>query len=361
MGAKDNKPLIVIVDDNPANLKIGKNILAERYATATAPSAEKLFNILENNHPAMILLDIDMPEMNGYEAIKVLKSKSETADIPVIFLTARTELDDEITGFSMGAIDYITKPFQPLILLKRIEVQLLIATQQKSLEEYATKLEQMVKEKTQDIYDLQNALLKTIAELVECRDGITGAHIERTQWMIIIILEEIEKQGLYQEETKNWDKTILRHSSQLHDVGKISINDNILRKTQALSKDEFEEIKKHTTIGKQIIEKIESLTKKSEFLNFAKILTVSHHEKWDGSGYPNGLKGDEIPLLGRIMAIADVYDALISVRPYKEALTHEKACKIIENSAGIHFDPVLIDIFRNVKDKFDMIVKKVGN
>ena len=355
---EDKRDLIILIDDNLTNLKIGKNILGEKYAVATAPSAEKLFNILEHNYPAMILLDIDMPEMNGYEVIKILKSKPQTCDIPVIFLTSKTESDDELTGLTLGAIDYITKPFQPALLLKRIEVHLLVEVQQKTLKkqtamlkQFSDNLQKMVDEKTQDVLNLQDALLKTIAELVECRDDITGGHIERTQLLIKIILEEISKLDMYREEIKDWDINLLLQSCQLHDVGKISISDNILKKCESLTAEEFEEMKKHVRFGEEIIERIEELTEKSHFLNYAKIFVSSHHEKWNGSGYYRGLKGNEIPLLGRIMAIADVYDALISERPYKKSFSHEEACKIIEDNAGIHFDPILVDVFRKIKDR----------
>jgi putative two-component system response regulator len=348
----NEKKLILLVDDNPANLRIGKNVLVEKYAVATAPSAEKMFSLLENNSPALILLDVDMPEMNGYEAIKILKSKPQTKDIPVIFLTARTESDDELEGLSLGAIDYIIKPFQPQLLLKRIEVHLLVEAQRKELQYFNENLQKMVEEKTQSILDLQNALLKTMAELVECRDDITGGHIERTQRGIKILLKELERSGIYREQTNGWDINLLLQSSQLHDVGKISIDDNILKKPGKLTDEEFAEMKKHASFGEQIIEKIETLAKESDFLNYAKIFAASHHEKWNGSGYPRGLKGDEIPLLGRIMAIADVYDALTSVRPYKKAFTHEEAVRIITEGSGTQFDPALVDVFLRAEEQF---------
>jgi putative two-component system response regulator len=349
---EDVKKYVILVDDNPANLKLGKNILSEKYRVATFPSAQKMFSILENNHPDIILLDIDMPRMNGYEAIKILKSKPETKDIPVIFLTARTESDSELEGLSLGAIDYIIKPFQPSLLLKRIEVHLLVQAQRKTLEKQSTELknfndnlQKMVEYKTESVTELQKALLKTIADLVECRDDITGGHIERTQRGISIMLEELEKSGVYREETKDWDMNLLLQSCQLHDVGKISIEDNILKKPGRLDKEEFEEMKKHTVFGERVIEKIETLAKESDFLKYAKIFASSHHEKWDGTGYPRGLKGNEIPLLGRVMAIADVYDALTSVRPYKKAFTHEEAVRIIAEGGGTHFDPALVELF----------------
>ena len=353
------KDLIILVDDNPSNLRIGKNVLTENYSVATAPSAEKMFALLENNMPALILLDIDMPGMSGYEAIKILKSDPKTRDIPVIFLTAKTESDDELEGLSLGAIDYIIKPFQPPLLLKRLEVHLLVAYQRKILEKYAAELgnfnanlRKMVEDKTQNVLDLQNALLKTMAELVECRDDITGGHIERTQRGVKIILEEIRERGVYQDEARNWDVNLLLQSCQLHDVGKISISDNILKKPGKLTDEEFEEMKKHALFGEQIIEKIEALAKESDFLDYAKIFAASHHEKWNGSGYPRGLKEQNIPLLGRIMAIADVYDALTSVRPYKKAFTHEEAAKIIQDGSGVQFDPLLVEVFTQASDRF---------
>jgi putative two-component system response regulator len=300
-----------------------------------------------------------MPGMDGYETIKALKADPETKEIPVIFLTARTEADSELAGLSLGAIDYITKPIQPSLLLKRIEVHLLVAAQKIILEKQAAELkffndnlQKMVDEKTKDIMETQNALLKTMAELIEYRDDITGKHIERTQNGLRILLEEIKSNNIYPDETKDWDIDLLIQSCQLHDVGKISISDRILKKPGKLSNEEFEDMKIHTQIGKQIVEKIEAMTEKSEFLKFAKIFAASHHENWDGTGYPHGLKGREIPLLGRIMAIADVYDALISLRPYKQAYTHEEAVKIISEGSGTQFDPVLVDLFLKTAENF---------
>jgi len=348
----EEKKLIILVDDNLVNLKNGINILEERYAVATAPSAKKLFALLENCSPDLILLDVEMPEMSGYEAIIILKDKPETRNIPVIFLTGKTESDDELEGLSLGAIDYIAKPFNPILLLKRIEVHLLVEQQKNALKNFNDNLQEMVQEKTQHVIDLQNALLKTIAELVECRDDITGGHIERTQKGLKILLEEIEKGGSYQEEIKSLNRELLLQSCQLHDVGKISISDNILKKPGELNKEEFEEMKKHTIFGEQIMKKIESLTKESDFLKFAKTFAVSHHEKWDGTGYPRGLKENEIPLLGRIMAIADVYDALISDRPYKKAFDHEESVRIITKGSGTQFDPELVEVFNKTSEYF---------
>jgi putative two-component system response regulator len=353
------KDLIILVDDNPANLRVGKNVLSENYSVATAPSAEKMFNLLENNNPALILLDIDMPEMNGYEAIKILKSKPETRGIPVIFLTGKTESGDELEGLSLGAIDYITKPFQPPLLLKRIEVHLLVEAQKKTLEKQSVELknfndnlQSMVEAKTRTVLILQNAILKTVADLVERRDDVTGGHIERTQRGVKILIDALRDGSPYQEEVSAWNEELLLQSSQLHDVGKIAISDNILNKPGRLTPEEFEEMKKHTTFGIQVIEKIEAAAEESDFLSFAKVFAGTHHETWDGTGYPAGLRGNAIPLPGRLMAIADVYDALTSERPYKKAFSHEEAVNIIVEGRGTHFDPLLIDVFIREAGKF---------
>jgi putative two-component system response regulator len=203
------------------------------------------------------------------------------------------------------------------------------------------------------VMDLQDALLKTMAEMISSRDNITGGHIERTQELLKILVEEIERSGVYQEESKRWDKKLLFQSCQLHDIGKVSIGDSILKKRGKLTDEEFEEMKKHTTLGEQIIEKIETKTVKNDFLNYAKTFVASHHEKWNGTGYPRGLKEQEIPLIGRIMAIADVYDALTSERSYKEPYTHEEAVKIIVENSGSHFDPLLVELFIQISHQFE--------
>jgi len=357
--SQGKKKLIILVDDNPANLRIGKNVLMEKYMVSTAPSAEKLFEILKINIPDMILLDIDMPDMDGYETIKILKSRSETKDIPVIFLTGKTDTCDELDGLSLGAIDYITKPFQPLLLLKRIDMHLLVESQKNKLEKltsdlmnYSDNLQKMVWEKTQNITELQDVLLKTMAEMVEYRDDITGGHIERTQNIVKVLLEEIIKNNIFSDETRGLKVDLVLQSCQLHDVGKISIEDRILKKPGKLTEEEFNQMKKHSDYGREIIEKIEGMTKENDFLKYAKIFAATHHEKWDGTGYPAGLKGKDIPLLGRIMAIADVYDALTSVRPYKEAFSHDEAVKIITDSSASHFDPDVVAVFLKAAEQF---------
>jgi putative two-component system response regulator len=337
---------IFLVDDNITNLTAGGTALAGLYNVVTLNSGGLLLKQLEKRIPDLILLDIEMPEMTGYDAIKVIKSKPETERIPVIFLTSKSDEKDELEGLSLGAVDYISKPFSTPLLLKRIEVHLELA-------ELHNNLHGMVKAKTKSVMELQNALLETMAELVEYRDKITGGHIERTTRYLGILLEAMVKQGLRKEETSSWDLDLMLQSAQLHDVGKIAIRDGILQKPSKLTPEEFEEIKKHTVFGKEVIDNIKKKTTEQTFLEYAGIFAETHHEKWDGSGYPKGLKGEEIPLEGRLMAIADVYDALVSERPYKKAFTHEEAVDIIRSDSGKHFDPELSKLFVSVSDEFN--------
>lgn len=351
---KNGRKVIVMVDDNITNLNVAKNALMEHYDVFTVPSGKKLFKLLKGTTPDLILLDVDMPEMNGYEVISILKRKRSTAHIPIIFLTALADVEAELTGLNLGAIDYIRKPFSAPLLLKRIEVHLLVETQKKALEVYNTNLEQLVNRKTKAIFELQNVVLKTVAELVEFRDDITGRHIERTQDYLRVLVDNLLKHGVYAEEISSWNIKLFLLSAQLHDVGKIAIKDSILLKSTSLTREEFEEIKEHTVIGARIIKKIATSTKESAFLRHAEILALSHHEKWDGTGYPAGLKGDAIPLQGRLMAIVDVYDALTNERPYKKAFSHEEALEIIRNGIGTQFDPQVASMFlqyaKNIKN-----------
>jgi len=357
---------IILVDDNMANLTMGRNMLKTFYEVYPAPSAAKLFEILENVIPELILLDIEMPEMDGYETIKKLKADPRFADIPVIFLTAKSDENSELEGFDLGAVDYISKPFSGPLLLKRIANQLLIVQQKQevldsraALKHYADNLEIMVDNKTKEVLKLQNVVLTTVADLVECRDSHTGGHIFRTQRYLEVLLAELIQEGTYADEVLAWDLGFFLPSAQLHDVGKIAISDLILNKPGKLTPEEFEIMKTHVAVGVDAIEKIMHHADEHAFLRHALLIAGTHHEKWDGTGYPMGLKGRNIPLEGRLMAIVDVYDALISDRPYKKAFTHEEARKIIEEGAGTHFDPVLVAVFRNIADEFARIAQEI--
>ena len=355
---EDSRHKIVLVDDNMTNLTLGRNMLKAFYEVYPAPSAAKLFEILENILPDLILMDIEMPEVNGYEAIKKLKADSRFVDIPVIFLTAKSDESSELEGLDLGAVDYVSKPFSAPLLLKRISNHLLIKRQRNDLKDYADNLEKRVLEKTREVLNLQSAVLTTVADLVEFRDELTGSHISRTQRYLEVLVREIIYDGTYVDEIKTWDINFFLLSSQLHDVGKIAISDLILNKPGKLDDEEFEIMKTHVTIGVDAIKKIISITDEHAFLKNALLIAGAHHEKWDGTGYPAGLSGKDIPLEGRIMAIADVYDALITVRPYKEAYSHEESCKIIEDGSGTHFDPVLVKIFQVVKADFEKAARE---
>ena len=351
---------IIIVDDNIANLDQGRNILKVFYEVYPAASANKLFEILENITPSLILMDIDMPSINGFEAMKKLKSDPRFSDVPVIFLTAKSDVDSEREGFDLGAVDYVAKPFSTPLLLKRIENQLLIVRKtndllatQSELKKYSSNLEKMVSEKTEEVLELQEAILSTVADIVEFRDRSTGEHIAKTQFFMKTMLDEImQGDNENSEIISGWDQNLFLQSTLLHDVGKITISDLILNKPGILTPEEFEIMKTHVSAGVDIIERVIKRTKEHAFLDYSLLVIGTHHEKWDGSGYPIGLAGKNIPLEGRLMSIVDVYDACISDRPYKKAFTHEAASSIIENGAGAHFDPALVDAFKGVKDIF---------
>jgi len=358
---------IIMVDDNMANLTMGRNLLKSFYEVYPAPSGAKLFEILENVMPDLILLDIEMPEMNGYEALKKLVADPRYKDIPVIFLTAKNDENSEIEGFDLGATDYISKPFSGPLLLKRIENQLLIARQKKDLlssrdtiKDRADNLNKEVHTKTLEVVKLQNAIVSAMADLVEFRDKFNGAHIARTQLYLKILIEAAIKKGTYAETLRKWDMEYFLLSAQLHDLGKIAVGDPILNKPGKLTRKEFEIMKTHVPVGVDVIEKIIRKSNDNTFLRHAALIAGTHHEKWDGTGYPVGLKGENIPLEGRLMALADVYDALVALRPYKESLTHEDACKVIEESAGTQFDPALVEVFKDVKGEFKRAAETIG-
>jgi putative two-component system response regulator len=349
---EEDRKKVILVDDNPINLKLARNTLMGQYDVFTVPSAEKLFQLLEKTVPDIILLDVMMPEMNGYEAIKVLKDNPGTADIPVIFLTSKSDASSELEGFLYGAVDYISKPIAPQLLLKRVEVHMLVETQKKELRLWNETLQQRVDKATEEIQELQNAILLTVGNLVEFRDDVTGSHVERTGRILQLFLNEMNNQKVYQDIMRSWDIKLFLKSAQLHDVGKIRVCDSILMKPGPLTAEEFEEMKKHTTFGEEVIENIEANSRESEFLNHAKIMAVTHHERWDGSGYPRGIAGFNIPLEGRLMALVDVYDALISERPYKKAVQPDRALEIIKEGSGVQFDPVLVDVFTTTAQRF---------
>lgn len=328
---------IFIVDDNDTNLMTAKNALDNYYETYALPSGARMLKLASKITPDLILLDVDMPEMDGFEAMAALKADENLKTIPVIFLTAKNDSESEIHGFELGALDFINKPFSPPVLLKRIETHI--------------ETDKLIKKSLSAVRNIHNATIKVIADVVESRDKVTGGHIARTQKYLELLVEELMRTGTY-DEIKDWNMTLLLPSAQLHDVGKINVSDVILNKPGKLTDEEFDIIKTHCDEGEKIIDNIISETEDDGFLNHAKRFAGFHHEKWNGTGYPRGLRGEDIPLEGRLMAVADVYDALVSERPYKKPFTHEQAVEIIEKDSGTHFDPKIVEAFVNVAEDF---------
>ncbi|MCL2376947.1 MAG: response regulator [Defluviitaleaceae bacterium] len=354
------KQTIFLVDNSLESLTSGKNILSNDYNVITLNNDACVFDALEKTRPDLILLDIKMSKIGRHDVVKRLKADLETVQIPVIFLVDADDNEIEHENLFIDVIDYIPKPFSPPLLLKRIEAHLLMEAQRLDLLYISNNLEMIVEEKTKTITKLKNIFLSTMADLVEHRDHTIGGHIERTKKYLKILMDAMREYEVYQEVMAFVDEELALQSSQLHDLGKISISDSILFKPGKLTPEEFEEIKKHTTFGGKIISRIISETPDSDFLQYAKIFAETHHEKWDGSGYPKGLKGHDIPLFGRLMAIADVYDALVTDRPYKVAFPHNVAVEIIKEGSGTHFDPTLINLFMKMHTKFEVIARDVS-
>jgi len=351
---------IIVVDDNLVNLNAVKSILKTRYEVFTVTSAARMFDLLEKVIPDLILLDVQMPELNGYEALRLLYSNPAFKGIPVVFVTSLSDEENEMEGLSLGAVDYIFKPFVAPLLLRRIETHISLAEHKRELQELNSSIQKKLVTKIGEVTELQNAILDILADMVENRDEDTGGHIRRIQDYLSCLIDAMMESNTYGDEVFSWDLGFLLPSSQLHDLGKIAISDTILNKPGKLNDDEFEIIKTHAQIGADAICKMEKNTKDSSFLQYAKIFAGAHHEKWDGSGYPNGLSGTDIPLIGRLMAIADVYDALVSARPYKQPYSSEKAIKIIKENSGTQFDPLLIKVLDTTVDQFAEIAKSAN-
>jgi putative two-component system response regulator len=346
----NNRSTILIVDDVKENLDILVELLGEEYDVRVCMDGPSTLKEVPRLLPDLILLDVMMPGMDGYEVCRRLKEDESLATIPVIFLTAMNQEEDENKGLGVGAVDYITKPFAPNLVKLRIQNQL-------ELKKHKDRLEDLVKERTKELQVAHEATIQSMGILAEYRDPETGGHIMRTRTYVKHLAEYLY--ACYPDRFDLNPKKIqlLFTSAPLHDVGKIGIPDNILLKPGKLTEDEFEHMKMHSRFGADAIAKTENILGGSSFLYYAREIAHFHHEKWDGSGYPDKLSGEDIPLSARIMAIADVYDALISRRPYKEPFSHEKAVGIILDGKGKHFDPVLVDSFQVIHSEFDMIAK----
>ena len=329
--------IIFVVDDSDTNLALAEDALEKQYRVMTMPSAVKMFSLLERITPDLILLDIEMPGIDGFAALQRLKAHPTHADIPVIFLTGMTNAAVEAYGFELGVVDFIAKPFSVPVLQNRIKTHLGI--------------DALIRTRTAQLRRLQNGIVHVLADTIEKRDSGTGGHIERTTGYIRSLVDTMLARGVYADELRDWDMDVIVASARLHDVGKIIIPDGILNKPGPLTPEEFEIMKTHTVEGERIIDQMITRTGEGEFLRNAKLFAGYHHEYWDGMGYPYGLKAADIPLQGRVMAVVDVYDALVSVRPYKEALTNKEALSIIASDAGKRFDPKIVEVFRRTMEE----------
>lgn len=348
---EEGRKHIVIVDDEPVNLALAENALSHNYKLTKLVSGEQLLRFLIRIRPDMILLDVQMPDMNGYEVLKKLSENPQTMDIPVVFLTSQIDAESEKTGFRLGAKDFIRKPFDNEIMLARVQSQM-------ELYSYRTHLEKIVDEKTTRIANLQHALTISWAEMIESRDGTTGAHVRNTTTYFELLIKELASQPAYADELPEAILGELYRASTLHDIGKIGISDSILKKPGSLDKDELKQMQMHSQIGADMIDNIMTKTDFDKFLEYAKAMARFHHERWDGTGYPCGLCGRDIPIYVRALSIVDVYDALTSVRPYKRAFTHKEALGIINDENGKFFDPDVYIAFMDIENDIGNIEKE---
>jgi len=338
---------ILVVDDTADNLTLMAGLLKDRYRVSLANSGEKALKFARDGEPPdLILLDIMMPGMSGTDVCTALKSDAATRDIPVIFLTSLSATEDERRGLELGAVDFITKPVNPPIVLARVETHLKLKLAADFLRDKNSFLEDEVARRSRELAAIQDVTILAMASMAETRDNETGNHIRRTQNYVKVLAEHLRGHARFSDVLTDAFIATLYKSAPLHDIGKIGIPDRILLKPGKFEPREFEIMKTHCKLGRDAIQQAEDrLGMKVDFLTVAKEIAYSHQEKWDGSGYPEGLSGDDIPVSARLMAVADVYDALISRRVYKDGMPHEKAEQIMKDGRGNHFDPDVLDAF----------------
>ena len=347
------KATVLVVDDTPDNLQLMSGILKDSYKLKVASSGDKALKIAwSENKPDLILLDVMMPEISGYDVCAALKKEAATRDIPIIFLTSLIDMEEERRGLDLGAVDFITKPVNPPILLARVATHIKIKAAADFLKDKNAYLEQEVLRRTRDMAAIQDVTIQALASLAETRDSETGNHIRRTQHYVKLLAERLRDHPRFRDQLDDATIELLYKSAPLHDIGKVGIPDRILLKPGRLTPEEFEIMKTHTTLGRDAIQDAEdSLGIEAPFLRYAKEMAYSHQEKWDGSGYPEGLSADDIPISGRLMAVADVYDALVRRRVYKGPVLHEVAVQIMSEGRGQHFDPDVVDAFLSMQDQ----------
>jgi len=354
---------LLVVDDTPDNLLLMSGLLKDLYRVKIAANGVKALQIASGEEPPdLILLDIMMPGMDGFEVCRRLKANPRSQHIPVLFLTAKSAVADEEQGFALGAVDFISKPISPPVVLARVKAQLALKNQVDFLRDNNVFLQQEVAKRTREIQAIQDVTILAMASLAETRDADTGNHIRRTQHYVKVLAEQLSQLPQFQQVLTSEVIELLFKSAPLHDIGKVGIPDRILLKPGPFEGNEFDIMKTHTTLGWNAIEYAEkALGTPVAFLHLAKEIALYHQEKWDGSGYPHGLAGEAIPLSARLMALADVYDALISRRVYKEGMPHQQARQIIIAGAGQHFDPVLVAAFQAVEQQFIQIAERFAD
>ncbi|MBF0455864.1 MAG: response regulator [Magnetococcales bacterium] len=354
---------ILIVDDIPGNIKILKAILSENYELFVAVNGRDALEIAQSEAIDLILLDIVMPEMDGYEVCRRLKADIGTASIPIIFLTSQDRTLDEAKGLMLGAVDFILKPIDPFIVRARILTQVSLIEARNALLHQNDRLEQMVAERTLQLRTIQDAAMVAMGSLAETRDPETGNHIRRTQYYVKALAIQLMDHPQFRPFLSQDIIEILHKSAPLHDIGKVGVPDRVLLKPGKLTADEFQEIKKHPILGYKAILEAEKMVSsaQSHFLELARDIVLFHHEKWDGTGYPYGISQDKIPISARLMTLADVYDALISKRVYKSAYSHQRATEIILEGRGRMFDPEIVDAFLQISDQFQQIAYKFAD
>jgi putative two-component system response regulator len=353
---------IMIVDDTPDNLHILSDMLKSRaYTPRPVPSGKLALQAMELQPPDLILLDISMPGMNGYEVCQAVKAIERLKEIPVIFISALSETFDKVKAFSAGGVDYITKPFQIDEVFARIETHLKLRQLQIELEGVVQNLEKRVEEQVKEISESQMATIFALAKLAESRDDDTGKHLDRVRTFCKILATRLRDHSEYSASTSDTFVENIFCASPLHDIGKVGIPDSILLKGGKLTLGEFEAMKHHTLIGAKTLEAVSHQYPNNRILHMGIEIARYHHERWDGSGYPDGAAGDAIPLSARVMAIADVYDALRSKRVYKASFTAEETREIILKSSGTQFDPVIVEAFQEIETEFDQTFIKLAD
>jgi putative two-component system response regulator len=345
---------ILVVDDRPDNLALISRLLKDTYRLEVANDGEKALKIARESRPDLILLDIRMPGKSGYDVCRELKSDPSTSEIPIIFLTAST--DDEQHGFEMGAVDYITKPFKGTVVLARVATHLKIKAASDFLKDKNAYLEQEVLRRTSEMIGIQDMTILVIASLAEGREAEASNHLRRTQAYVKVLAQQLTVHPRFREFLSDGTIDLLFRAAPLHDIGKGGIPDRILLKPGKLRPDEFEIMKMHTTLGREAIEHAwPRLGMDIPFLDLARDMAYGHQERWDGTGYPEGKSGDDIPIAARLMAVADVYDALTSHRPYRKALSTEMAKGLLIEGRGSLFDPDMVDVFLAIEDEIASI------